>query len=429
MLDPALLRESPREVAQQLQKRGVDFDWQHYQQLEQQRKLLQQQTENLQAQRNRQAKAVGELKRKGEDVSEVIRNMADLGQQLDDDKRQLTQIQQTMLAIQHSLPNLADERVPVGTDEQQNQLVSHWGQPREFDFECLDHVDFAEQRGWLDVHAASQMAASRFTVLRGELATLHRALAQFMLNYHIHEGGYEEVNVPLIVNDQALMGTGQLPKFKEDLFAVQNGDEAVQDSRQFYLIPTAEVPLTNLVAQTMVSLADLPKRWVAHTPCFRSEAGNSGRDTRGLIRQHQFEKVELVNVCRADQSWDCLEQMTKQAEHILQQLELPYRKVALCTGDLGFASAFTYDLEVWLPSQNTYREISSLSNCMDFQARRLQARYKDSDGQRQWVHTLNGSGVAVGRALVALLENHQQQDGRLAIPNALRAYLQNADCL
>ena len=428
MLDTKRLRETPDSIARQLALRGFDFDAKHYQQLEEQRKLLQQRLESLQAKRNVSAKQVGECKRQGGDTTKLLQQVANLGEQLEQDKKILQSIQQQLQQVHVGLPNLAAQRTPIGKDENDNQEMLRWGEPKQYDFDIKDHVDLATARGWLDLQRSSQLAMSRFSLLKGDLARLHRALAQFMLDLHVNEFGYEEINLPLIVNEQTLFGTGQLPKFEQDLFRVQNGDKEVAEQRPLFLIPTAEVPLTNLVAEQIFDANELqqfPKKLVAHTPCFRSEAGNSGRDTRGLIRQHQFEKVELVNICLPEQSWDCLEAMSQQAEQVLQRLELPYRKIALCTGDMGFAAAFTYDLEVWLPSQHTYREISSLSNCLDFQARRMQARFKDVEGQRQYLHTLNGSGVAVGRALVAFLENHQQADGGVAIPEALRSYLGN----
>ncbi|HID00188.1 MAG TPA: serine--tRNA ligase, partial [Piscirickettsiaceae bacterium] len=390
--------------------------------LEAQRKRLQVETENLQAERNRSAKAIGKAKAQGEDIQPLLDAVADLGEKLDAAKAQLNEVQSALNALYATLPNVPHESVPVGADESDNVVVRHWGTPPAFDFAVKDHVDLLAARGWYDNEAAVKIAQSRFAVLKGPLARLQRALIQFMLDVHTTEHGYEEVYVPYLVNSNSLYGTGQLPKFEEDLFKIANRTEA-EDSRELYLIPTAEVPVTNLVRNEILPFDALPIKRTAHTPCFRAEAGSSGRDIRGLIRQHQFEKVELVMIAHPEHSYALLEELTSHAETILQKLELPYRVVSLCTGDLGFAAAKTYDLEVWLPGQQAYREISSCSNFEAFQARRLKARYRDENGKPQWVHTLNGSGLAVGRTLVAIVENYQNSDGSITIPAVLRPYM------
>lgn len=412
MIDPKLLRNDLAAVSQALAKRGVTLDTDFWEGTEARRKTLQQATEELQAKRNAGAKQVGQIKREGGDASEVMAQMNALSDELKAREAELRELMDEIQDAALRLPNLPDASVPAGRDEADNVEVRRIGEPRQFDFEPKEHSDLGEALGLLDFGVAAQITGSRYSVLKGELAQLHRALIQFMLSFHT-EQGYTEVYVPYIVNSDSLYGTGQLPKFAEDLYKLEDGN---------YLIPTAEVPLTNLVRDQMLDEASLPLKFTAHTPCFRSEAGSSGRDTRGLIRQHQFEKVEMVNIATPDQSMQLLEVMTAQAEGILQALELPYRVMLLCAGDMGFSAVKTYDLEVWLPSENTYREISSCSNCGDFQARRLKARFKQ-DKHTVLAHTLNGSGLAVGRALLAIMENHQTQDGRIAIPAKLQSYM------
>ena len=412
MIDPKLLRNDLAAVSQALAKRGVTLDTDFWEGTEARRKTLQQATEELQAKRNAGAKQVGQIKREGGDASEVMAQMNALSDELKAREAELRELMDEIQDAALRLPNLPDASVPAGRDEADNVEVRRIGEPRQFDFEPKEHSDLGEALGLLDFGVAAQITGSRYSVLKGELAQLHRALIQFMLSFHT-EQGYTEVYVPYIVNSDSLYGTGQLPKFAEDLYKLEDGN---------YLIPTAEVPLTNLVRDQMLDEASLPLKFTAHTPCFRSEAGSSGRDTRGLIRQHQFEKVEMVNIATPDQSMQLLEVMTAQAEGILQALELPYRVMLLCAGDMGFSAVKTYDLEVWLPSENTYREISSCSNCGDFQARRLKARFKQ-DKQTVLAHTLNGSGLAVGRALLAIMENHQTQDGKIAIPAKLQSYM------
>ena len=414
MLEPKLLRNDIEQVAATLAKRNMQLDIGAYQDLEEQRKALQVKTEELQSQRNTRSKDIGKLKAAGEDITPLRQEMSALGDQLDELKLQLEQVQQAMRDWSLGLPNLPADDVPAGKDESDNVEVRRWGSPRDID-QAKDHVDLGEALGGMDFDAAATITGSRFVVLRGQLARLQRALVQFMLDVHVEQHGYQEVYVPFIVNRDSLQGTGQLPKFEEDLFALTG--------RDWYLAPTAEVPVTNLVRDRIIEQAELPLKFVAHTPCFRSEAGSYGRDTRGMIRQHQFEKVELVQVVHPEQSWQALEQLTSDAETILQLLELPYRTVKLCGGDLGFSAAKTYDLEVWLPSQQTYREISSCSNFLDFQARRLQARWRGPEMKKpELVHTLNGSGLAVGRTLLAVLENGQQADGSIQLPEALKPY-------
>ncbi len=414
MLEPKLLRNDIEQVAATLAKRNMQLDVAAYQDLEEQRKALQVKTEELQSQRNSRSKDIGKLKAAGEDITPLREEMSALGEQLDQLKEQLDQVQQAMRDWSLGLPNLPAEDVPSGKDEADNVEVRRWGTPRDIR-DAKDHVDLGEALGGMDFDAAATITGSRFVVLRGQLARLQRALVQFMLDVHVEKHGYQEVYVPFIVNRDSLQGTGQLPKFEEDLFGLTG--------RDWFLAPTAEVPVTNLVRDTIIEQGELPLKFVAHTPCFRSEAGSYGRDTRGMIRQHQFEKVELVQIVHPDQSWQALEQLTSDAETILQMLELPYRTVKLCGGDLGFSSAKTYDLEVWLPSQQTYREISSCSNFLDFQARRLQARWRGPDMKKpELVHTLNGSGLAVGRTLLAVLENGQQADGSIQLPEALKDY-------
>ena len=423
MLDPTLLRSQLAETAARLkQSRGFDLDVAGLEQLEAERKAIQGRTQELQNLRNTRPKAIGQAKAKGEDVAPLMAEVAGIGDELKASEARLDALRAEIDAIAMAIPNLPDASVPAGKDEADNQEVARWGTPRRFDFAVKDHVELGARDGWLDGDTAAKLSGARFTVLRGPLARLHRALAQFMLDLHAGEHGYEETNVPLIVNADSLRGTGQLPKFEDDLFATELGDD------RRYLIPTSEVPLTNIVRDSIVEDAAMPLRMTAHSMCFRAEAGSHGRDTRGMIRQHQFEKVELVSIARPEESAEEHERMTHCAETVLQKLGLPYRKVLLCTGDMGFSAIKTYDLEVWLPSQDTYREISSCSNCGDFQARRMQARWRNpATGKPEPVHTLNGSGVAVGRALIAVMENYQQADGSIEVPAALRPYMGNQE--
>jgi len=468
MLDPALLRTAPAETAARLrQARGFDLDADALAALEAERKRIQVRTQELQNLRNTRSKAIGQAKARGEDAAPLLAEVAGFGEQLKASEARLEGIRGELEAIALGIPNLPDESVPPGTDESANVERSRHGEPRRFDFQVRDHVELGARHGWLDGDTAARISGARFTVLRGQLARLHRALAQFMLDLHVAEHGYEETNVPLLVNAEAMLGTGQLPKFEEDLFALAdqfimkdthadlrklqekareltsinlNTDltkaislfweirTAIVSASNRYLIPTAEVPLTNTVREQIVDAGRLPLRMVAHTPCFRAEAGSHGRDTRGMIRQHQFEKVELVSIVRPDESDAEHERMTRCAEAVLEKLGLPYRRMLLCSGDMGFAATKTYDLEVWLPSQDCYREISSCSNCGDFQARRMQARWRNPDtGKPELVHTLNGSGVAVGRALIAVMENRQQADGSIEVPEVLRPYMGGLD--
>ena len=416
MLDPKLLRSDLTGVATGLARRNFILDTGAFAALEEKRKALQIDADRLRAERNASAKAVGQAKGRGEDATPLLARGDALGAELQAVEKQLDAIQGELTALQLGLPNLLHASVPDGADESANVEVRRWGRPREFSFEPKDHVAVGEPLG-MDFEAAGKISGARFVVMTGSLARLHRALIQFMLDKHVGQHGYREAYVPYMVHAEALQGTGQLPKFEQDLFRVQ-GDPG------FFLIPTAEVPVTNLVRDQIVAADALPMKYVAHTPCFRSEAGASGKDTRGMIRQHQFEKVELVHIVRPDKSYEALEELTGHAEAVLQALELPYRVIALCAGDVGFGSAKTYDLEVWLPSQKRYREISSCSNCEAFQARRLQARWRNPEtGKPELVHTLNGSGVAVGRALVAILENFQQADGSVTVPPALVSYM------
>jgi seryl-tRNA synthetase len=419
MLDPALLRSRLAETAARLKEsRGFALDVAAVEALEAERKRLATETQELQNLRNTRSKAIGMAKAKGEDAAPLLAEVAGIGDQLKANEAALAEVQAKLADIALGIPNLPHESVPPGKDETENAEQLRWGTPRTFDFEVKDHVDLGARHGWLDADAGAKLSGARFTVLRGQLARLHRALAQFMLNLHTGEHGYLECNVPLLVNAATMQGTGQLPKFEEDLFNTRVGDS------KRYLIPTAEVALTNLVADTIVEADQLPMRLTAHSMCFRAEAGSYGRDTRGMIRQHQFEKVEMVQIAAPDQSHAQLEEMVGHAEKVLQRLGLPYRKVLLCTGDMGFAAIKTYDLEVWLPSQHTYREISSCSNCGDFQARRMQARWRNpATGKPELVHTLNGSGLAVGRTLVAVMENYQNADGSITVPEVLRPYM------
>ena len=417
MLDPARLRQHLAETAERLARRGFELPVAEIESLEAERKQVQTDTQTLQAERNARSKAIGMAKARGEDAAPLLAEVAGLGDRLKAAEERLQLIQTRLRDIQLGVPNLPHDSVPVGSDESANVEVRRWGQPRHFDFTPRDHVDLGARKGWLDGETAAKLSGARFTVLRGELARLHRALAQFMLDLHTGEHGYLEINGPLLVLPEAMLGTGQLPKFEEDLFAVEG-------EHRRYLIPTAEVSLTNLVRDSIVEADALPMRLTAHSPCFRAEAGTYGKDTRGMIRQHQFEKVELVQIRRPEESYAALEEMTAHAERVLQLLGLPYRTLALCTGDMGFGAAKTYDIEVWLPAQDTYREISSCSNCEDFQARRMQARWRNPEtGKPELVHTLNGSGVAVGRALVAVMENYQNADGSITVPDVLRRYM------
>jgi len=419
MIDPKLLRQSTEEVARNLSRRGISFDVAGYRALDDRRKALQVEAESLRNEKNVSAKAIGQAKakEKGEDAAALLAAVKDLGDRLDAAEAELQEVLAELEAVELGIPNLVADDVPSGKNETDNVEIRRWGEPPAFDFKVRDHVDLGAALGMLDLEAASRIAGSRFAVMRNGLARMQRALIQFMLDVHTREHGYEETYVPYLVQSEALIGTGQLPKFGQDLFRT-DGDPT------FYLIPTAEVPLTNLVRDSILDADSLPRRFVAHTPCFRSEAGSYGRDTRGMIRQHQFEKVELVQVVAAGQSAEALEQLTGHAEAILQRLELPYRVVALCAGDIGFGAAKTYDLEVWLPGQGAYREISSCSNYTDFQARRMQARRRSPEtGRPELLHTLNGSGVAAGRALIAVMENYQQEDGSIRVPPALLPYM------
>lgn len=434
MIDIQLLRKDIDVVAARLADRKFILDKDKFTSLESERKHVQSRTEELQAKRNQLAKAVGMKKAKGEDAASEIAESTQVNQELQNLTERLSVLQSQLNDFLMNIPNIPHESVPTGKDETQNQEVLRWGDLPKFDFPIKDHVDLAAPLG-LDFDSAAKITGSRFAVLHGQIARLHRALAQFMLDNHIAVG-YNEVYVPFIVNADSMRGTGQLPKFEADLFKVprkvggDDQDESVDVGYEnFYLIPTAEVPVTNLLRDTITPAEQLPKKFVAHTPCFRSEAGSYGRDTRGMIRQHQFEKVELVQMTKPEDSMQALEDLTKQAESILQKLDLPYRKVLLCTGDMGFGSVKTYDLEVWVPAQNAYREISSCSNMGDFQARRMQARFKSGQNKPELLHTLNGSGLAVGRACVAILENYQQADGSIKVPKALQAYMGGLELL
>lgn len=416
MLDPKLIRSQLHEVAEGLKKRGFELDVVTIEALEEQRKAVQIECENLQQERNSKSKGIGKAKASGADIAPLLKEVENLKGALAESEQKLAALQQELDTIVFGVPNLLADDVPVGKDESDNVEVSTWGEPRRFDFDVKDHVDIGAAIG-LDFEAAGKITGSRFAVMIGSIARLHRALIQFMLNTHTGLHGYNEIYVPYIVNKDSLFGTGQLPKFEEDLFKLR-------DDRDFYLIPTAEVPVTNMMRNEIIDEQKLPLKFACHTPCFRSEAGSYGRDTRGMIRQHQFEKVELVQFVKPEDSAQALENLTGHAEAILQKLGLPYRKVVLCSGDVGFSSTKTYDLEVWLPSQNTYREISSCSSFGDFQARRMKARYRDAvTGKPALLHTLNGSGLAVGRTLVAILENYQQEDGSVTIPDVLQPFM------
>lgn len=416
MIDSKLLRFDLELVATKLARRGMSLDTDFWLDVENKRKALQVKTEELQAAKNAGAKKIGEMKRSGENTDELLAQMENVSEQMKEAESKLKALQDEIFNKSLGIPNLPDDSVPMGADESDNVEVRRWGTPRAFDFAIKDHSDIGEGLGLLDFEMAAKLTGSRFSVLKGQLARLNRALVQFMLDTHTSKG-YTEMYVPYIVNSDSLIGTGQLPKFEEDLFKLRG-------ERDYYLIPTSEVPLTNSVRDVILGDEDLPIKLTAHTPCFRSEAGSAGRDTRGLIRQHQFEKVEMVQIVHPDKSMQALEEMTAQAESILQALELPYRVIVLCGGDMGFSAVKTYDIEVWLPSQDTYREISSCSNCGDFQARRMQARFKTKQSKKtELVHTLNGSGLAVGRTLLAILENHQNADGTVNIPKALQPYM------
>ncbi|MDQ1118832.1 MULTISPECIES: serine--tRNA ligase [Pseudoxanthomonas] len=419
MLDPALLRTQPAELAQRLRlTRGFELDVSALESLEARRKQLQVRTQELQNLRNTRSKAIGQAKAKGEDVAPLMAEVAGFGEELKASEVELDQLRAQIEAIALGIPNLPQASVPPGSDESGNVEQHRWGTPRAFDFAVKDHVELGARNGWLDGDTAAKLSGARFTVLRGPIARLHRALAQFMLDLHTGAHGYQETNVPVIVNAESLIGTGQLPKFEEDMFATQLGEH------RRYLISTAEISLTNIVRDSIVEDAALPMRMTAHSLCFRSEAGSGGRDVRGMIRQHQFEKVELVAIARPQDSEEEHERMTRCAEVVLESLGLPYRRMLLCSGDMGFSASKTYDLEVWLPSQDTYREISSVSNCEAFQARRMQARWRNpATGKPESVHTLNGSGVAIGRCLIAVMENYQNADGSIDVPQALRPYM------
>ncbi len=419
MLDPALLRQHPADLAERLRtSRGFELDVSGLESLEADRKRIQVRTQELQSLRNSRSKAIGQAKGKGEDVSAIMAEVAAFADELKASEVTLDELRDKIEAIALGIPNLPADDVPAGKDETENVEQKRWGTPRTFDFPVLDHVELGARNRWLDGETAAKLSGSRFTVLRGPIARLHRALAQFMLDLHTGEHGYEETNVPALVNAESLRGTSQLPKFEDDLFKT-----AVGESTR-YLIPTSEVPLTNIVRDDIIDADQLPLRMTAHSLCFRAEAGSGGRDVRGMIRQHQFEKVELVAACTPAQSDEEHQRMTRCAEVVLEKLGLPYRKVLLCTGDMGFSAIKTYDLEVWLPSQDTYREISSCSNCGDFQARRMQARWRNPETSKpELLHTLNGSGVAVGRAMIAVMENYQNADGSITVPDALKPYM------
>ena len=423
MIDPKILRSETAMVAANLARRGFDFDADAYLALEEKRKQLQVDTESLRSERNQSAKSIGQAKARGEDIEPLLAAVNTLGTRLEEAESSLQLVQGELQDIELGLPNLLDDAVPDGNSEEDNVEIRRWGEPRSFDFEVRDHIDLGARVGGLDFDAASRISGARFAVMQGGLARLQRALTQFMLDTHVAEHGYTEAYVPYLVQSHALLGTGNLPKFEADLFKTTT-------ETPFYLIPTAEVPLTNLGRDRIFEADELPLRLTAHTPCFRSEAGSHGQDTRGMIRQHQFEKVELVNLATPGQSDELHEAMTQAAESILQRLELPYRVITLCAGDIGFSAAKTYDIEVWLPGQQRYREISSCSNCRDFQARRMKGRVRNADtGKPELINTLNGSGVAAGRALIAVMENYQQADGSIAVPEVLKPYMAGADIL
>ncbi|WP_148862660.1 serine--tRNA ligase [Marinobacter fonticola] len=423
MLDPKRVRNQTDDIARRLAVRNYTFDVDAFQAMESRRRSLQVRTEELQSEQNKRSKAIGKAKAAGEDIQPLMDAVEDLKRQRGDAEAELRTLQEELNAFLSGIPNIPDESVPEGRDEDDNVELRCWGTPPAFDFEPKDHVDLGQDVAGLDFETAGRLAQSRFAVMRGPVARLHRALAQFMIDTHADEHGYTETYLPYLVNANTLYGTGQLPKFEEDLFKMEG-------EHPLYLIPTAEVPATNLVSDSILKTEELPIRMVCHTPCFRSEAGSYGRDTRGMIRQHQFDKVEMVHIVRPDDSEAALEELTSHAEAILQKLNLPYRVVALCGGDIGFSAAKTYDLEVWLPGQGKYREISSCSNTHDFQARRMQARWRNPEtGKPEFVHTLNGSGLAVGRALVAVMENYQQADGSIRVPEVLQPYMGGVDVI
>ena len=418
MLDLQLIRNELNTIAEALEKRGASLDKNKIQKFEDKRKTIQIKTEKLQAERNLISKEIGEMKAKGKDTESLLKKVSSIKSQLKKNEEQLTVIQKELNELIITIPNIPHASVPEGSTDEDNQLVREWGKKPSFDFKITDHVDLGESLEQIDFDTATQITSSRFVVMKGQIARLHRALIQFMLDIHTSEHGYQEVNVPYLVNADSCTNTGQLPKFKEDLFHIKD--------RDFYLIPTAEIPVTNLVKGKIINDIDLPLKFVCHSPCFRSEAGSYGKDTRGMIRQHQFEKVELVQIVQPENSYDVLEELTLNAETILKKLELPYRVVALCAGDLGFAASKTYDIEAWLPSQNMYREISSCSNFESFQARRMKARWRNSNTTKiEFLHTLNGSGLAVGRTLIAVMENYQTKNGDIVIPEVLRQYMAN----
>lgn len=422
MLDPQVLRNDIEQVAKALTKRGFTLDIAAIETLEEKRKAIQVKTQELQQQRNTHSKDIGKAKAQDEDIQPLLDEVASLGGELKSSEDELTEIQKELNEIVMGIPNILHESVPEGESEEDNEEVRRWGEPKAFNFTVKDHVDLGESTGLLDFEAGARITGSRFLVMQGAIARLHRALIQFMLDIHTSEHGYTELNVPYLVNADSLRGTGQLPKFDEDLFHIEE--------HGFYLIPTAEVPVTNLVRDQILSAETMPRRYVCHTPCFRSEAGSYGKDTRGMIRQHQFEKVELVQMVKAEDSYDALEELTGHAEKILQLLDLPYRVVTLCGGDIGFAATKTYDIEVWLPGQEKYREISSCSNFEDFQARRMKARWRNPEtGKPELVHTLNGSGLAVGRTLVAVLETYQDSKGRITVPEVLKPYMSGMEVI
>ena len=423
MLDPQRLRTDPQAVAESLMRRGYELDVAAWRELESRRKQLQMRVQELQNRKNQSAKSIGQAKRRGEDIQPLLDEVGSLGEALGQAEAEFNEVHARQQKWLLDMPNLALPEVPAGRDENDNVEIRRWGEPRNFDFEPRDHVDLGARNGLMDSEAAAKLAGARFTVLKGGLSRLHRALAQFMLDVHTGEHGYTEVYLPYLVNPEAMTGTGQLPKFGEDAFATT-------DEPPRYLVPTAEVPMTNLVAGEIIDEGDLPLRYTSQTPCFRREAGSYGKDTRGMIRQHQFEKVELVQITRPEHSSTALDELTGHAESILQRLELPYRTVVLCAGDMGFAAAKTHDLEVWLPGQGAYREISSCSVCTDFQARRMKARWRNPEtGKPELVHTLNGSGLAVGRSLIAVMENYQRQDGSIEIPAVLQPYMGGQESL
>ncbi len=427
MLDQKLLRNNLDYVVTQLAKRGFKFDVNAYVALENERKNIQQKTEELQAERNSKSKGIGKAKASGEDITPLLKQVAGLGEALQKNEQQFSLLKERLNAFFSAIPNIPHESVPEGKTEEQNTEVRRWGKPREYDFAPKDHVDLGEALGLVDFAAAVKITGSRFMTLSGPVARMHRALIQFMLDKHTEDHGYTETYVPYLVNADSLRATGQLPKFEEDLFVIH---EHAETGKAFYLIPTAEVPVTNMVRDEILQAQKLPVKMTAHTPCFRSEAGSYGKDTRGMIRQHQFEKVELVQIVKPEDSYTALDELTGHAEIILQELELPYRVMNLCAGDLGFNAAKTFDLEVWLPGQGKYREISSCSNCEDFQARNMQARWRNpATNKPELVHTVNGSGLAVGRTLVAILENYQNADGSITVPEALRFYMSGMEVI